>query len=88
MFRFIAVGLGGILVALGIAWFFTSLLDGLPLSLDGKSAVTPISKMTLGDSMSWLFAGLSITGVGLIALALLTGLLGQSKVGTRAPQGE
>lgn len=74
MFRIFAIGLGSLLVTLGITWFFTSLLDGV-LSVMGGSMianVTPMSKMTLADNLSWLFAGLSITGAGLLALAIFT----------------
>lgn len=82
MFRIFAIGLGGILVALGVIWFFTSLLDVLLLSLAGplaKNGVTSMSKMSLGDNISLLFAGLTITGAGLMALGLFTSLSGREK---------
>jgi hypothetical protein len=77
MSRVLAIGGGGILVALGVAWFFTSLVDGLLLSLAGPmvtAPVTPISKMLLSDSISLLLAGLTLIGAGLMALGLFTSL--------------
>lgn len=89
MFRIIAIGLGGILVALGVTWFFTSLLDGLLLSLAGpmaRNGVTPMSKMSLGDNISLLLAGLSITGAGLMALGLFSNLSDGSRVEASSPK--
>lgn len=85
------MGIGGILVALGVAWFFTSLLDGLLLSAAGAmvtTAVTPMSKMSLGDNISLLLAGLTLTGAGLMALGLFMSLPESSKVESRSMKPE
>ncbi len=76
MYRSIAIGLGSVLIALGIAWFFTSLLDGIALKLAGvtEREISPIAKMYLGDSLSLLFAGLSITGAGLVMISVVDSL--------------
>ena len=76
MYRVISIGLGGILIALGIAWFFTSLLDDSAIRLAGaaEGAVSPMSKMSLGDYLSLTFAGLSITGAALVAVSVVDSL--------------
>lgn len=76
MYRVISIGLGGILIALGITWFFTSLLDDAAIRLAGatEGAVSPMSKLSLGDNLSLMFAGLSITGAGLVAVSVVDSL--------------
>lgn len=76
MYRNIVVGMGSVLIALGIAWFFTSFLDGAALKLAGATEreISPLSKMYLGDSLSLLFAGLAITGAGLVILSVMDSL--------------
>ena len=63
-------------MALGITWFFTSLLDDAAIRFAGatEGAVSPMSKMALGDNLSLMFAGLSITGAGLVAVSVVDSL--------------
>lgn len=81
MYRLIAIGLGGVLMAMGIAWFFTSLLDGAAIRFAGATdgAVSPMSKFSLADSLSLLFAGLSVTGAGLVAVSVVDSLAADSR---------
>lgn len=76
MHREISIGLGGILMALGSIWFFTSLLDAAAITFAGatEAAVSPMSKMSLGDNLSLVFAGLSVTGAGLVAVSVVGSL--------------
>lgn len=76
MHRVISIGLGGILMALGSIWFFTSLLDAAAIAFGGatEAAVSPMSKMSLGDNLSLVFAGLSVIGAGLVAVSVVDSL--------------
>ena len=86
MYRVIALGLGGLLVALGVVWFFSSLLDGLALAALGRTDLSPLSKMYLGDDISMLVAGLSLTGIALAAFGLVDWPQGNDKIPPAAPK--
>ncbi len=82
MYRVIAIGLGSMFIALGIAWFFTSLLDIPATMLAGatEETISPMSKMSLGDNISLLFAGIAVTGAGLVAVSVLDALAADGRV--------
>ena len=88
MFRIISVSLGSLLIALGVVWFFTPVLDGIAISISGQRPFTALSKMYLGDAISMLFAGLSITGAGLVALGIFSGTKASGKDGSAALKGD
>ena len=82
MLRISTWAVGCFLLALGITWFFSSLLDATVLALAGAASVgqiNPISKMSLADNLSLLFAGLSTTG----GLLVLLGVVGMTADGKR-----
>lgn len=76
MYRVIAIGLGSVLIALGIGWFFTSLLDEAAIRMAGatEGEISPMSKMSFGDTLSLVFAGLSVAGAGLVAMSVVDSL--------------
>lgn len=82
MFRIASLAIGSLLIAVGVAWFFTSILDGLALSMAGSlvsGPVTPMSKMALSDNLSLLLGGLSVLGAGLVVMAILGFMTGAGK---------
>ena len=69
MLRMASAGFGGLLVGLGFAWFYSSTLDDIALLVAGNP-VSPLTKMMLGDTLSFMFGGLSVTGLILLWIGL------------------
>lgn len=75
MQRIVALAMGGIMLLLGIVWFFSSAIDGLVVAIAARRLATgeisPLSKMMFSDTMSQLFGGIGLMGLFLLALALV-----------------
>lgn len=73
MVRTASLGLGSVLIAFGVLWFYSSLLDDVLVRIAGPlvgTTVTDMSKMSLSDELSLMFSGIAVTGIGLVLFGL------------------
>lgn len=73
MIRMASLSLGSSFIALGVLWFYSSLLDDVLLHVAGpigRSGVSDMSKMSLSDDISLMISGIAMTGVGLVIFGL------------------